>query len=218
MRHPGVFFAPDAGGGAPPPWGETTVVGARRPRIDAYERVSGTAVYTLDMQLPGMLHGAVVRCPHAHARVLRVDTARASAMPGVRAVITSDTPGADLPFYQTEKGPLSRLFDSHCRHEGEEVAAVAADTLQQAVDAARAVTVEYEALPFVVDEERALDPAAPKVHDSGNVIGEPRVYSRGDVASGFAVADAVVEMSFRTAAQLHTPMEVHVSVAQWDGN
>jgi xanthine dehydrogenase YagR molybdenum-binding subunit len=218
VRPTGFFFAPDAGSGAPPPWGETAVVGARRPRIDAYERVSGTAVYTLDMQLSGMLHGAVVRCPHAHARVLRVDTAKASSMPGVRAVITSDTPGADLPFYRTERGPLSRLFDSRCRHEGEEVAAVAADTLQQAVDAARAVTVEYEALPFVVDEESALGPAAPKVHDWGNVIGEPRVYSRGDVDAGFAAADAVVEMTFRTAAQLHTPMEVHVSVAQWDGD
>ena len=214
----GRLFAPDAGGGTPPPWGETEVVGKRLPRVDAYERVSGTAVYTRDLQLPGMLHAAIVRCPHAHARVTRVDTARAAAMPGVRAVLTGASPGAALPWYQGREGPLSALFDPHCRHEGEEVAAVAADTPHQAHDAARAVLVEYETLPFVVDAERALAPDAPKVHEWGNRIGQPRPYSRGDLAAGFAAADAVVEMTFRTPVQMHTPMEVHASVAQWDGD
>jgi xanthine dehydrogenase YagR molybdenum-binding subunit len=212
------LFAPDAGGSPPPPWGETAVVGRGLPRVDAYERVSGSAVYTLDLQLPGMLHAAVVRCPHAHARVKRVDTSRAEGMPGVRGVLTAATPGAALPWYQGREGPLSALFDPHCRHEGEEVAAVAADTVLQAHDAARAVVVEYEVLPFVVDAERALAPGAPKVHEWGNLIGQPRDYARGDVAAGFAAADAVVEMTFRTPVQLHTPMEVHCSVAQWDGD
>ena len=66
----------------PAPWPETDVVGARRPRIDAYERVSGSAVYPADLVLPNMLYGAIVRCPHPHARVTKVDTARAEAMPG----------------------------------------------------------------------------------------------------------------------------------------
>jgi len=210
--------ASESGGGRPEPWGETTVVGKRLPRIDAHERVSGSAVYTLDLQLPGMLHAAVVRCPHAHARVKRVDTSRAESMPGVRAVITGSSAGADIPWYQGAQGPLSRLFDAHCRHEGEEVAAVAADTLLQARDAARAVAVEYEELPFVIDAERALAEDAPKVHEWGNRLGQPRTYTRGDVAAGFAAADAVVEMTFRTPIQIHTPMEVHVSVAQWDGD
>jgi xanthine dehydrogenase YagR molybdenum-binding subunit len=212
------FFAPDAGGGTPPPWGETAVVGKPLPRVDAYERVSGSAVYTLDLQLPGMLHVAVVRCPHAHARVKRVDTSRAEAMPGVRGVLTASTPGAALPWYQGREGAYSSLFDAHCRHEGEEVAAVAADTVLQARDAARAVVVEYEELPFVVDAERALAADAPKVHEWGNLVGQPRPYTRGDVAAGFAAADAVVEMTFRTPVQMHTPMEVHCSVAQWDGD
>ncbi len=217
-----VCFAPDSGGGGgastPPPWGETKVVGARLPRVDAYERVSGSAVFTLDLQLPGMLHVAIVRCPHAHARVKRIDTAKAEAMPGVRGVLTGESPGAAIPWYQGREGPLSLLFDPHCRHEGEEVAAVAADTALQAHDAARAVVVEYEELPFVVDPDKALAPDAPKVHDWGNLLGQPRVTTRGDVAAGFAAADAVVEMTFRTPVQMHTPMEVHVSVAQWDGD
>ena len=214
----GPFFAADTGSGGPPPWGETEVVGKALPRIDAYERVSGAAVYTLDLQLPGMLHAAVVRCPHAHARVKRVDTSKAETMPGVRGVLTAATPGADLPWYQGREGPMSMLFDPHCRQEGEEVAAVAADTVLQARDAARAVVVEYEVLPFVIDAERALAPDAPKVHEWGNRVGQPRPYSRGDLDAGFAAADAVVEMTFRTPVQMHTPMEVHVSVAQWDGD
>jgi CO/xanthine dehydrogenase Mo-binding subunit len=213
----GPFFAADTGAGAPPPWGETSVVGTRTPRIDAYERVSGAAVYTLDLQLPGMLHAAVVRCPHAHARVKRVDTSKAETLPGVRGVLTAATPGAALPWYQGREGPLSTLFDPHCRHEGEEVAAVAADTVLQARDAARTIVVEYEELPFVADAERALAAGAPKVQEWGNRIGQPRQYARGDVAAGFAAADAVVEMTFRTPVQMHTPMEVHCSVAQWDG-
>ncbi len=214
----GPLFAPDSSGGAPAPWGETAVVGKRLPRIDAYERVSGAAVYTLDLALPGMLHAAVVRCPHAHARVKRVDTDRAEAMPGVLAVLTAASPGADLPWYEGRQGALSTLFDAHCRHEGEEVAAVAAETAHQAHDAARAIVVEFEELPFVIDAERALAPDAPKVHEWGNRIGQPRTYARGDVAAGFTAADAVVEMTFRTPVQMHTTMEVHASVAQWDGD
>jgi xanthine dehydrogenase YagR molybdenum-binding subunit len=201
----------------PAPWGETTVVGKRLPRVDGYERVSGSAVYAMDVTFPDMLHAAIVRCPHAHARVKKVDTSKAETMPGVRAVLTGDSPGAKLPWYFGEKGPTSLLFDPHCRYEGEEVAAVAADTLQQAQEAARAVAVEYEELPFVVDYEQALKPTAPAVHDGGNRTGEPDKYERGDVAKGFAQADVVVERTFKTPCEIHTPMEPHGSVAKWDG-
>lgn len=201
-----------------PPWGETRVVGKPLSRVDGYERASGTAMYTLDVALPDMLHAAIVRCPHAHARVTRVDTSRAEKMPGVRAVLTGATPGADLPWYFGDQGPTSKLFDPHCRYAGEEVAAVAAETPHQARDAARAVVVEYEVLPFVVDPEAALKPDAPRVHEGGNRLGDPRVTQRGDVQAGFAQADVVVEGSYRTPCELHTTMETFVSVTRWEGD
>jgi xanthine dehydrogenase YagR molybdenum-binding subunit len=201
------------------PWpNETKVVGAAQPRIDGHERVSGSAVYARDLVLPHMLHAAFARCPHAHARVKKVDATKALAMPGVRAVLTADSPGAKLPFYFTPKGPLSWLFDPHCRHEGEEVAAVAAETIHEARAAAKAIEVEYEEMPFVVDFEKALAPGAPALHEGGNRVGEPDRYDRGDVAKGFAEAAAVVEMTFRTPCEIHSPMETHGSVVTWEGD
>ncbi len=200
----------------PEPWQKTNIVGKALPRVDGYERVSGTAVYPSDLSLPRMLHAAVVRCPHPHARVKRVLTDQAEKMPGVRAVISDRSPDADLE-WTWSTGMQARLFDPHCRFEGETVAAVAADTPQQARDAARAVRVEYEVLPFVVDERRALDPDAPKVHDQGNTV-KTDSYRRGDVAKGFAEADLVREREYRTEAELHTPLELHGCVANWDGD
>ncbi|MCP4900661.1 MAG: xanthine dehydrogenase family protein molybdopterin-binding subunit, partial [bacterium] len=179
-------------------------------------RVSGTAVYPHDVSLPDMLHGAILRCPHPHAKVVRIDTATAEKMPGVRAVLTASSQGADLPWYQRGETVYGQLFDSHCRHEGEEVAAVAADTPQQAMDALRVIDVEYEVLPFVIDDEVALTPDAPLVHDSGNTVGEPRVRERGDIEAGWAEADVIVERTYRTACEIHAPMEPHGSVAKWD--
>ncbi|HSN54407.1 MAG TPA: hypothetical protein VLT32_07025, partial [Candidatus Sulfomarinibacteraceae bacterium] len=114
--------------GGAPEWGSTRMVGSRKPRVDAYERVSGSAIYPHDVVLPGMLHGAILRCPHANARVLSIDTSAAEKMPGVRSVITGDTPGADIPWYERGGTAHGELFASHCRHQGEEVAAVAAET------------------------------------------------------------------------------------------
>ena len=202
-----------------PPWGEaTTVVGKPRPRVDAYERVSGSAVYTSDVALPGMLHAAILRCPHAHARVRRVDTHAARVMRGVRDVIAGDTPGCDLPWYVVQDAPRGRLFDVHCRHEGEEVAAVVADTWEQAREAAAAIVVDYEVLPFVIDPEAALQPDAPPLHEGGNRAHPPLVSERGDLARGFAEADVVVEQAFRTSCEIHTPLERHGSVVRWDGD
>jgi xanthine dehydrogenase YagR molybdenum-binding subunit len=199
------------------PWGETRVVGQSLPRVDAYERVSGTAVYTLDLALPDMLHAAIVRCPHAHARVQRVDTSRAETMPGVRAIITASTAGAELPWHFGGGGATSTLFDDHCRFAGEEVAAVAAEAPHQAWDAARAIEVEYEVLPFVIDPEQALQQDAPAVHDNGNLL-DTSTYERGDVEAGFAEADVVLEETYRTPCEIHAPMETFVSVARWDGD
>jgi xanthine dehydrogenase YagR molybdenum-binding subunit len=204
-------------GVAPEPWGKTRIVGERLARVDGYARVSGTAVYPSDVILPGMLYGAILRSPHPHALVKKVDTAQAAAMPGVRAVLSAATPGADL-VWPWDKEVKSKLFDPHCRFEGEAVAAVAADTPYQARDALRAIRVEYEVLPFVVDERQALAAGAPQIHSGGNRVKPPEIYSRGDVAKGFAEADVVLERQYRTESELHTPMELHGCVANWEGN
>ena len=200
------------------PWTTTEVVGTRVPRVDAYERVSGTATYPHDVTLPDMLHGAILRCPHAHALIKKIDTSKAEKMPGVRAVLTAKSPGTDIPWYQRRGTAYGSLFDNHCRCEGEEVAAVAAENPLQAADAIRAIEVEYEVQPFVIDDAAALEPTAPKVHESGNLVGEPAVRERGDIAAGFAEADVVVERTYRTPCEIQAPMEPHGSVAKWDGN
>jgi xanthine dehydrogenase YagR molybdenum-binding subunit len=204
---------PDSGS-----WRETKVVGSRQQRVDAYERVSGTAVFPHDLLLPDMLHGALLRCPYPHAKVLSIDTSEAEKMPGVQTVITAKTPGADMPWYERRGKAYGRLFDNHCRHQGEEVAAVAAETPLQAADALRAIKVEYEQLPFVVDDNEALAADSPPVQEGGNRVGDPSIGGRGDVVAGFAEADVIVERTYTTPCQIHAPMEPHGSVAKWDGN
>jgi len=200
----------------PEPWGETRVVGKPLPRVDAYERVSGTAVYPADMILPRMLYAAILGCPHPHANVRSVDVGTAQKLPGVRGVISAfDIPGLLAPHADTMR---NQLFLARCRYEGAPVAAVAAETPYQAFDALRAIAVDYEVLPFVADERRALEPDAPKVHDEGNQVGDVQRYARGDVDRGFAEADVVLEQDYRTECEIHTPMELHGCVAQWDGD
>ena len=89
-----------------------TIVGKAIPRVDAYERLSGAAIYPLDVLLPDMLYAATLRCPHAHALVKKVDLAKAGQMPGVRAVITGATPGCDVPWHGSRAGALSKLYRS----------------------------------------------------------------------------------------------------------
>lgn len=204
-------------GQEPAPWGETAVVGGRRPRVDAYERVSGTAVYPSDVLLPDMLYGAVLRCPHPHATVRSVDVSAAEALPGVSAVLTHESPEAAGVRWSYAVDHNPALFDPHCRYEGEAVAAVAAETPHRAHDALRAIRVAYDVHPFVSDEREALAEGAPQVHPGGNRRKTDR-YSRGDLAAGFRQADAAVELSFRTEAELHTPLELHGCVARWDGD
>jgi xanthine dehydrogenase YagR molybdenum-binding subunit len=200
-----------------PPWGDTAVVGGRVSRIDGAERVSGTARFTVDVILPDMLHAAILRCPHAHARVRRVDASRARRCPGVHAVLTPDSPGADIAWYGGREDARSRLLDPHCRYEGEEVAAVAAETIEQAREALEAIDVDFEPLPFVRDAAQALRPDAPRLHDGGAGSRAPSVYERGDVARGFAEADVVVEQTYTTPCEIHVPLERHGSVARWEG-
>ena len=201
---------------APQMWQQTEVVGKPLPRVDAYERVSGTAVYPSDIVLPNMLYAAILRCPHPHAIVQGIDTSAAETMTGVRAVITGSSAEADFSWpYSPEM--KTRLFDPNCRFEGEEVAAVAADTIYQAWDAVRALKVNYNILAFVVDESKALAADAPSVQAGSNKL-KTDMYSRGNVERGFADADVVMEETYHTECELHTPTELHGCVARWDGD
>jgi len=205
-----------------PPWGETRVVGKPLPRIDAYKRVSGSAVYTIDVSFPDMLHLAILRCPHAHALVKKVDARVAGAMPGVHAVLTHQDPEGRIvvPYpWWVSGGPPMLLFDPHCRYAGEEVAAVAAETADQAFEALRTIAVEYEELPFVLDSDEALKPGAPSVHDGGNRVKTPNsLAQRGDLAKGYQDADFVLEQTYSSSCEIHSTTEVHSSVARWDGD
>jgi xanthine dehydrogenase YagR molybdenum-binding subunit len=207
-------------GESPTPWKGTRIIGKAVHRVDAYERVSGSAVYPSDVSLPNMLYGAILRCPYPHARVKKIETGKAKSMPGVHAVISGQTPVADIPWTYSSRGIRlkSKLFDPHCRFEGETVAAVAAATSYLAWDALRAIEVAYDVLPAVSDERTALNQGTTAVHEAGNMVGPPRSYERGDVAQGFAESDVVLKENYRTECEIHTPMELHGCVANWDGD
>ena len=200
----------------PEPWTDTKVVGKPVVRVDAYDRVSGSAVYPSDVVLPDMLHAAVLWCPHAHAKITKIDVTAAEKMPGVRAILR-DGPDTNIRWFAGAGGFASRLFDPHCRMEGEEVAAVAADTIYQAWDAVRAIKVEYEVLPHAVTYDDAMKDGAPVVREGGNKIPAPNPYQRGDVDAAFKTADVVVERTYTTGTELQNPMELHGCVVKWDG-
>ncbi|HZQ16948.1 MAG TPA: xanthine dehydrogenase family protein molybdopterin-binding subunit [Gaiellaceae bacterium] len=177
------------------PAGPRDVVGRPATRVDGLERARGQAVFTADLKLPGMLHAAVLRSPHAHARVARLDLAPALELPGVHAAIG---PG--------DAGVLQR----DCGFQGAPVAAVCAATPAQARAAVAAIDVEWEELAAVLDAEEAVA--------AGHVHGEARVRERGDVEAGFAAADVVVEGEYRTQVVLHNSLETHQAVVQWLGD
>jgi xanthine dehydrogenase YagR molybdenum-binding subunit len=191
-----------------------TVVGQSVPRVDGFERVGGTAQYTADQYPAGVLHGAMLRSPHAHATIRRLDTSRAERVQGVRAVLSS----LNAPAISWYNG-ASRLFDRELRFAGDEVASVIADDLAAARDALDLIDVEYAILPHVIDAEEAMRPGAPQVHPSGNLLGGgPERYERGDVDAGFARADESVDLKAETADVLHHSMETHGSLALWTGD
>jgi xanthine dehydrogenase YagR molybdenum-binding subunit len=197
-----------------PIWGEDaslSIVGKPIPRVDGHERVSGKAIYTCDVRLPGMLYGKILRSPHPHARIVNIDTSRAEALDGVVVVMTHK----NVPPISYDNG--RHLFDEPLLYRGEEVAAVVAQDEYIAEDALKLINVEYEVLPFVTDPEAALAPDAPEVHPGGNLYFDPQrdIYERGDVERGLAEADVVVEAVYRTPVAMHNCMETHGSVAHW---
>lgn len=200
---------------AQPKWDDSTrfsVVGRSFSRVDGVEKVTGRARYAYDIHLPGQLYAKVLRSPLPHARIRWIDTSRAAALPGVRAVL-SVANAPSVPWYED-----SFVFDRTLRFVGEEVAAVAAESEAIAEDALRLIEVEYEPLPFVIDMEAALRPDAPKIHPDGNLADEPKTYQRGDPEAGFAEADVVIGHLYTTQAALHNSFETHGCTASWEGD
>ena len=151
---------------------ETQYVGKRVPRVDALDKVTGQAMYSVDIELPGMLYGAALRSPLAHAKIVEIDTSAALTVPGVRAVVT----GKEFPFtfgHMIKDQPF--LSIQKVRYVGEPVAAVAAETEAAAQEAAEKIQVKYEELPAVFDPRGAAADGAPLIHedlgkyDHGNV-------------------------------------------------
>ena len=186
---------------AGPGWGPNdkhTLLNHRYTRVDGPLKATGVARYTYDQRLPGMLYARVLRCPHAHARITKIDTDAAAKIPGVKAIIPA---------------PLTEV-----RFAGAPVAAVAATTPEIAGDALRAIKVTYEVLPHVVHAHHAIRPESPKVVAEENNLqekgknGDPQ---KADAA--FATADAVVEGEYTTARVHHTCLETHGMVVDYRG-
>jgi len=191
------------------------LIGASTPRLEAREKVTGETLYIDDLRFPNLLVGRVLRSPHAHARIVAVHTEAALGITGVRAVVT----GRDFPKkYGLMVPDETVLAVDKVRYVGDEVVAVAAETEEAAEQAMNAITVEYEPLPAIFDPEAAMQDDAPLVHEdtARNVIREYHI-ERGDVQSGFAAADLIVEQRFQTQMQHQGYMEPYSCVVSPEG-
>lgn len=207
-----------------------SVVGKRLPRPDAVEKATGAARYTIDIKLPNMLIGKVLRSPYAHAKIRSIDTSRAEGVAGVAAVVTiEDVPRT--PFNRSmadailvnPEGELrdQYIFDRRVRFVGDTVAAIAASDADIAEEALSLIDVDYEVLPAVFDPIEAMKTDAPRIHDFAerNIamhIGDS--FTSGDAEKGFQEADFVVEATFRTSKQKVCHIEPTACVAALDSN
>ncbi len=195
-----------------PPGTALETAGAAMPRREAPAKVTGGAVYSSDLRLPGQLYAAIARSPHPHARVHAVDAERARTAPGVVAVIAGDEGGEGVTWYE-ESVPL---FSPVARFAGDEVAAVVATSLEAARDAVHLLDVSYELLPHVVGIDEAQEPGAPSIHGTpANRTTDPKVEERGDVAAALAAAPVVIAHTYRTPTAVHNALETHGAVAWW---
>jgi CO/xanthine dehydrogenase Mo-binding subunit len=213
-------------------------VGTRQNRPDGVPKVTGRAQYGADFSLPGMLWGQILRSPHAHARIKSIDTAKAAALPGVKAVMTAkDLPEQKFDYVGPERVAMNLwhvtrniMAREKALYHGHAVAAVAATSKQIAEAALKLIEVDYEVLPHVIDVDEAMQPGAPLLFEdmiTRGVEPAPKTPSNiakriefkvGDVAKGFAEADVVIEKDFKTAAVHQAYIEPHATLARFDAN
>jgi xanthine dehydrogenase molybdenum-binding subunit len=203
------------------------VVGRRLPLAESYDKVTGKAEYCSTLQLPGMLVGKVLRSPHAHAKVLKVDASRAAALPGVKTVVTRD----DVPrklftwnvmTYQLPGGEINDmlLFDDKMRYKGDAVAAVAAVDEPTANAALALIDVEYDVLPAVFTVDEATAEGAPAIHEfapDNQPVPVVPVFCYGEADQAFDEAHAIVEGEYTTSKQVQAGLENACSVADYRG-
>ncbi|MDB5414079.1 MAG: oxidoreductase [Rubritepida sp.] len=197
-------------------------IGSRTIRPDGADKVTGRASYSSDTNMPGMIWGKVLRSPHAHARIVSVDTSKAEALPGVKAVVTSK----DLVEFPLDTAVMLGIQDMRwmsrnvmarekALFHGHPIAAIAATTEAIAAEACRLIVVEYEILPHVIELEEAIKPDAPILHDFIQFDGKPSniagklEHKLGDVDAGFAGADVIIERSFKTRPVHQGYLEPH---------
>ncbi len=195
----------------PAPWTADTplsIVGTSPLRVDAFEKVTGRARYTADIVRPGMLHAVIVRSPIAKGTLTAVDLGAARGLPGVRAVMgPGDAPAG------------TRLFRTEIGYAGQPLAAVCADSLDDATRAARVIaqSMTFDVAPHAVTVADAIAPDAPLVRKEGNASA-PDVVERGDVARGLAEADVTITREYLTPVALHSALEPHGAVCEWNGD
>lgn len=191
-------------------------IGANVRRLDAPSKVSGALRYAGDTVMPGMLHVGVLRSPHAHARIVSIDTSAAAAVPGVEAVITSaDVPGVDGFGVFVHDQPV--MAKNKVRYVGEAVAAVAAEDELTAKRAAALIKVVYEALPAIFDPDEAMKVGAPVVHDyAPDNVTKHIPIRKGDVETAFAQCDLVIENTYETQQVEHAYLEPEAGLAWVD--
>ncbi len=207
---------------------EFTFVGTRPDRPDGLDKVTGRAKFGADAYAPGMLHGAVLRSPHAHARIVKIDTSKAEAHKDVKAVVTRADFSDNVPFLPGLEGEFWNVLENvmageKALYDGHAVAAVAATSALAARDALKLIEVEYEVLPHVTDVDKAMAPDAPVIREGAADYSVPEGMhpnvvryhesGRGDVEAGFAEADLVIEDSFVTEAAHQGYIEPHACLA-----
>jgi len=206
-------------------------------RIDGYEKASGKALYTRDIQLPGMLYARVLKSPYARAKISRLDTSRAEALDGVRAIIRYDDPEVkgrplngsyfgpewvcpDLAGWALK--PVHLVLGDEAWYEGQPLGvAVAADDEETATEALKLIDIEWEQLPFVLDQEEAIKPDAPVLRPGAesNILEDPRTrIEKGDVEKGFQEADKIIEFKAKRRAHLWAGAELPSVVVRWRGD
>ncbi len=211
---------------------ETKVVGKPEIKVDAVKLAKGNPAFVDDVEMRGMLYAKLLTSPHAHARILDIDDSAARALPGVHAVIHYK----NVPRVKYASGgqsypnppPYDQVsFDTKVRHVGDRVAAVAAESLEIAEEALKRIKVQYEVLPAVFDENEAIQPGAPVIHDEDdteeihdaerNIVHHIKA-NIGNMDDGFAKADHVFEHAYYVHQVQQAPIEPHIAISYWDAD